>query len=110
MQRIPLDDRRRAVTQNLEHGGHAFTLTIGVDNAGAPREVFAKGPKTGTSLAHVLDDACVLISLALQHGIEPRALEKSLGTVPDYSGVHGPASPIGAILAAVTAFDTGGVA
>lgn len=51
-----------------------------------------------------LADACVLISIALQHGITTHQLAKSLARVPDvFAGGDAtlPASPIGAILGAL---------
>ena len=60
--------------------------------------------KTGSTMAAFLDDACIVISIALQHGIAPEALVRSLSTVPVWeNGVkgEGPASPVGAILAAL---------
>jgi hypothetical protein len=81
-----------------------ITITFGYDEGGIPKEVFAKGPKEGTEMAHLIDDACVVISLALQHGATPAGLAKSLGSVPDYDrggDVQKPASVLGTILAAL---------
>jgi hypothetical protein len=53
-----------------------------------------------------LADACVVISIALQHGITADELAKSLGQVPVLwlpEGSPGPASPIGAVVAAIQA-------
>ena len=73
-------------------------------DAGRPLEVFADGQKTGSTMAAFIDDACIVISIALQHGVAPAALARSLSTVPVWvNGVkgEGPASPVGAILAAL---------
>ena len=70
---------------------------------GAPMEVFADTTKGG-QMAATLADACVVISIALQHGIGVDALSKSLGRVPVLWGAEGqdaPASPVGAILEAI---------
>jgi hypothetical protein len=73
------------------------------------REVFANTP-SGGAFASCIADSCVLISLALQHGIAPATLARSLGRVPvwiirDGQSVEstGPASPIGAILGVLLA-------
>ena len=46
----------------------------------------------------ILADACVVISLALQHGIEPLALAHSLARVPLSETESAPASVIGAVV------------
>lgn len=105
MTRATLPQRRPNVTRSAEWDGHAFTVTIGFDPAtGAPMEVFADTTKGG-QMAATLADACVVISIALQHGIGVDALSKSLGRVPVLWGAEGqdaPASPVGAILEAIT--------
>ena len=55
--------------------------------------MFAGGAKSGSELDGLLDDAAILISLLLQHGVEPDALTRTVGR-------HGtePASIIGAIV------------
>lgn len=104
--RTPLPHRRPNITRAAEWDGHAFTVTIGIDPAtGQPAEVFADTQRGGQMQA-TLADACVLISIALQHGIGVEALSKSLGRVPVLWGPEGqdaPASPVGAILEAVRA-------
>ena len=76
------------MTQSLEVGNHRFTATIGFDDHDRPRELFLCGAKDGTDLAGILDDASVVISVALQHGITPAALAKSVARLP--TGPLGP--------------------
>ena len=106
MKRATLPGRRPNVTRAAEWNGHAFTVTIGLDPAtGAPAEVFADTARGG-DMAPTLADACVIVSLALQHGIAPDALAKSLARVPVLwaeEGVTAPASPVGAIVDAILA-------
>lgn len=100
MARMKLADRRRNETVVVDHFGHRFTITIGFDGSLRPMEVFADGTKIGTDLAHVIADACVVVSLALQHGCEASALVKSLGRVPwpaEGEDAERPASVLGAI-------------
>lgn len=101
MTRTALPARRPALTIASAWQGHPFSVTIGFDPASAaPREVFADTEKGGQMQA-TLADACVLISIALQHGIPLAALSKSLSRVPDLiagAGATQPGSPIGTIL------------
>jgi hypothetical protein len=104
MTRTPLAPRRRCETLQIDWRGAPLTVCVGFDDAGAPREVFVDGPREGSDIQHLLADACVVISLALQHDVPPAALLKSLGTVPDWSSGalrDGPASVIGAVLRVV---------
>ena len=104
--RATLPDRRRNETRTILHREQPIEVTVGFDAAGSPREVFATGPREGSDMQHVLSDACVVISIALQSDIPPVSLAKSLGTVPairDGVEVDAPASPIGAILGVVMA-------
>ena len=108
--RISLPDRRPNATVEVTHGGFAFTVTVGMDLQGRPLEVFANCPRIGTDLDHTISDACVLISLLLQHGGAPELLTKSLGRVPDPASTAAlcrPASAVGSIAAAVAAFSIG---
>ena len=104
MTRTRLPDRRRNLIRDVAFGSQAFTVCIGYDDTGRPLEVFADGQKTGSAMAAFIDDACIVISIALQYGIAPEALARSLSTIPVWeNGVkgEGPASPVGAILAAL---------
>lgn len=97
MTRAQLPNRRQNETLTADHAGHRFTVTVGYDAAGCPAEVFADGAKIGTDMAHMIADACVVISLALQHGCPADALVKSLGKVPAWDEQHHPASVVGVI-------------
>lgn len=104
MTRDKLPERRPNVTTRIDHAGFVFTVTVGFDLSGRPREVFADGAKIGTDIGHIISDACVVISLALQHGCPPELLPKSMGRVPYPAlgeDVCGPASALGAIASVV---------
>ena len=89
-------------------GDHAFTVAVGFDKCGRPRELFLTAGKEGSMLSALLADAAVVISVALQHGVPAEALAKSIGRLPadpvtpaDLEGPgpgRAPASPIGAAL------------
>lgn len=106
MTRAVLPNRRPNVTTSIVWQGHSLTVTIGFNPAtGEPAEVFVNTDKGGDMQA-ALADASVVLSIALQHGIAPEELGKSLGRVPLLWGEEGqtqPASPLGAIVEAIMA-------
>lgn len=98
--RARLPDRRQNETFSVEHAGRLLTVTVGYAPDGRPAEVFADGAKLGSDMANTIHDACVVISLALQHGCPPEALVKSLGKLPAIlvAGIgEAPASVVGVI-------------
>lgn len=109
MTRKPLPNRRPNLTVHAIWGDETplhFAVTIGFDAEGRPKEAFAAEAK-GAMLA-IIADACILISIGLQHGLTPHDLSKSLGRVTEWATVDGerrkvdaPASPIGTILGVV---------
>lgn len=106
MARVRPPNRRPSVTRRLswrtEGSEHQFHVTIGVDvMTGQPVEVFyADGQRFGSQLQHAIEDACVLISLLLQYGVEPGSIEKSLSSVPVLCEPQ-PATVIGVIAQAI---------
>lgn len=94
MTRARLPNRRFATTSDLEHGGSRFTVTVGFYPDGRPGEVFTHGSRTGSTMDGLLADACVVVSLLLQHGVEPSDLAASMGRL----GNAEPASVIGAVI------------
>ena len=97
-------NRRPNITVQTEWQGISFSVTPGYNPETADVcEVFADTAKGGQMQA-TLADACVLISIALQHGVTLDQLSKSLARVPDVvagGGATLPASPIGAIMEAL---------
>ncbi|HEU0216576.1 MAG TPA: hypothetical protein VFQ90_07940, partial [Stellaceae bacterium] len=95
--------------------GSFLTATIGFDAAGRAAEVFLSGAKDGSGMAAILDDASVVISIALQHGIPAHALAKSIARLPVISlappyldcphGVRPAASVIGAALDLIAEYE-----
>ncbi len=106
--RAPLPSRRPNHTETLTVGGQTFEACIGFDHEGRPRELFLNGTKEGSHFAAMLADAATSISIALQYGVPPAALAKSVGRAPNLTTAPGslaqlgassePASPIGAAL------------
>ena len=95
MTRHKLPDRRPAITTELIHDFRSYSVTIGFDvSRDTVGEVFTHGAKAGSSMDRILDDACVALSLLLQHGVEPSALAASMGRLGDGKS---PASIIGSL-------------
>ena len=71
------------------------SVTVGFDvTRNRIGEVFTHGAKIGSAMDAILDDACVAISLLLQHGVEPATLATSMGRLGDGKT---PASIIGSL-------------
>lgn len=97
-----LTETRKVVTLD----GHTIHLSIGFDphEDGRPREVFySAGFKSGSALEFQIQDACVLISLLLQHGHRPEDIIKSIARSEQPDGSMAYASIIGLIAAEVAA-------
>ncbi len=98
-QRLP--NRRENETVDLVFDGHRYHVTVGFALDGQPREVFCHGGKVGSGMDLILDDACVALSLLLQHGIDPQGLAHSMGRLGDSAA----ASIIGALVDLVSSFE-----
>ena len=86
-------NRRANETVNVVHDGHAYTATLGFDPAtNEVREIFTHGAKVGSAMDGILNDACILLSILLQHGVDPSSFAGSMGKL-GHSGE--PASIIG---------------
>jgi hypothetical protein len=95
MTRQRLADRRPSFTTQLVYDGRVYSVTLGFDaRSDRIAEVFTHGAKVGSAMDRILDDACVALSLLLQHGVEHAALASSMGRLGD--GIS-PASIIGAL-------------
>lgn len=78
-----LPDRRPAVTRAVIVDGREVVVSIGYDPVTAqPAEVFLSGAKEGSAVQSLLDDATVVLSVALQHGVPAAALARSIARQP----------------------------
>lgn len=107
LSREPLPARRQSQTRTIFWQNHLITITAGYYDDGRIGETFADVERGGHMQA-TLSDACVLISIALQHGHTLATLSKSLAFMPDFAGNEIPASPIGAILTALAEMEAKG--
>jgi hypothetical protein len=80
MTRTRLPNRRPNETAELIFNATPYAVTIGYNpDTGRIGEVFTHGAKVGSNMDAILDDACVALSLLLQHGLAPSALAASMG-------------------------------
>ena len=80
MPRERLPDRRPNQTMDLVYDGTCYAVTVGFHpDTGEAREIFTHGARVGSNMDGLLDDACILLSLLLQHRVEPAALARSMG-------------------------------
>lgn len=95
-ERERLPTRRPNQTFELIHDNTTFAVTIGYDPATKEaREVFTHGAKVGSMMDAILDDSCILLSVALQHGIKASSVAGSMG----YHGVDNePSSIVGRLV------------
>jgi hypothetical protein len=104
--RATLPARRPSITCKViwqtPQSDHRFHVSMGFSpTSGELLEVFyADGQKTGTQLRYSIEEACVLISLLLQHGVTPAQILKSLSTETVF-GAPQPATVFGAIAQAI---------
>ena len=86
MSRERLPNRRPNETADLEFGSVRYASTIGYFPDGRPGEVFMHGSKVGSTMDGLLDDACILVSLLLQHNVDPSQLAASMERLGDETG------------------------
>jgi hypothetical protein len=89
-----LPNRRRNRTVGIVFGNCPYDVTIGTYPGARLGEIFVHGAKVGSTMDLLLDDIAVVLSIALQHGLDPKNLAASMGRF--YNGE--PASIVGALL------------
>jgi len=96
MTALPLPQRRRAETFDLEWGGidRRFAITLGYYADDALGEVFISGGKSAQEIEAISRDSAVLLSLALQHGA---SLSTIAGAITR-DGAGAPSSIVGAVV------------
>ena len=99
--RQTLPNRRPNETRVVELEGVPYTLSFGREPAsGRILEVFIAGPKIGSHMDALLDDAAILLSRCLQAGMPAAELRRSMSRVPTLARGPStePASPLGLAL------------
>lgn len=93
--RKSLPNRRESFTIKLVTDGVTGHITVSPPReVGPAQEVFIAGAQAGSQIDHILHDVAVIISIALQHGIEPTELAKSV-TRTNQNNAH---SIVGAVV------------
>jgi hypothetical protein len=85
MIRRRLPNRRAHESRDIEFDGRRFSLGVGLDNTGAPVEVFVSAPRAGSGYAALARDAGILLSLALQSGADLATIRRALTREADGS-------------------------
>lgn len=85
--RYRLPNRRLSVGYEIavKIGGdreRTIRVMVGFAENGQVKEVFINDAKEGQDLGRIFDDLAIIVSLALQHGITPEALAKSMSRLP----------------------------
>jgi len=85
--RHKLSNRRPTITLVLETETDKYYVSFGLDLSDfTVREVFIRGSKIGSDMDILLDDASVVLSLALQYGVPLDQLVHSLHTGREEGG------------------------
>ncbi len=87
MPRRVLPPRRATETTSLrltrnDGAEIAYDGSVGLDRLGYPKEIFLSGAKDGSDMASLLADVSIVLSVALQWGVPPSAMAKSIGRAP----------------------------
>ena len=86
-ERQKLTNRRLNVTNRLEADSGKYYVSFGIEpQTGRIGEVFIRGSKIGSDMDILLDDATVVLSLALQYGVPLDQLIHSLHTGREEGG------------------------
>ncbi len=83
---MKINNRRPNLTDTIGHAGQKFHITVGFDPenvgvhegefVGKPVEVFGYGPKVGTALWAMTQEACISTSYSLQRGRKPVNMQR----------------------------------
>jgi hypothetical protein len=93
-----LPNKRFSETSSIEHGGAAFTITVGHYEDGEIGEVFINAAHVNSAIDVLVSDAAIAISFALQHGADLTAIRSAMKR----NSQGEPSSPIGQALDRIT--------
>ncbi len=75
-QRLP--NRRESERFTIDHGGTRYLCTLSAFADGRLAEIFIDCDKPTSTLAMHVNDAAILASMLLQHGVSPAAIRHSV--------------------------------
>ncbi len=78
MTRAHLPNRRGSLLFQFKHSGVEYTATISKFSDGRLAEIFIDSRRPNSQLAEHANDAAVLASLLLQHGVTAAAIRHSI--------------------------------
>jgi hypothetical protein len=102
--RTPLPERRPSETREIRFDGATYTVSVSYYPDGRPGDVFADGHREGSDMQAMIDDFCIVASIAMQRGATPDELMHSLGRgrwVNGKDDADAWASLVGEIIAAI---------
>lgn len=102
MARNKLPDRRQSVTISGKYAGTELAVTIGMFPDGSPGEVFGNIGKAGSELERTMNDACVAVSIALQHGASVESIAKTIAAREPWQE---PSSIVAAVIGILAEYD-----
>jgi hypothetical protein len=82
MTRETLPNRRASELFEFEHAGVSYTATISRFGDGRIAELFIDHSRPNSQIAELANDAAVLVSLLLQHGVTAAAIRHSISGPP----------------------------
>jgi hypothetical protein len=78
MTRELLQNRRGSLLFQFKHGGVEYTATVSKFSDGRLAEIFIDSRRPNSQLAEFANDAAILASLLLQHGVTVAAIRHSI--------------------------------
>jgi hypothetical protein len=89
-----LPNRREHEVFEFSHEGHDYIVGLGRNDIGQLAEVFLNASKAGTAIETQARDGAIILSIALQHGVQINDLRNTMTRNSDGSA----SGPLGKLL------------
>lgn len=76
--RSALPNKRASISFNFEHEGHRYRASASRFADGRLAEIFLDTGKINTPLQQHAETSAILVSLLLQHGVDPKTIQHSI--------------------------------
>ena len=76
--RQALPNHRKSVSFSFDHEGHRYRASASRFADGRLAEIFLDTGKINTPLQQHAETSAILVSLLLQHGVEPETIQRSI--------------------------------